>query len=176
MENIPAIHCADAKKMLTGSNNTFTKKCLHEYYCDVTVPGEKFSPETIFRTLQELREYRSWLEKGLSISREIYDIIKRFAVTEEKDINLKDNKRLGKLLVQMDEIDEIISQKKGLSKLISITIQRIIFQITEGYEHHLTDEENRHRELKIAKKSLLLYEGLMGGVNFNIALFKRMLL
>ena len=60
----------------------------------------------------------------------------------------------------MDQIDEIISSKKGLSDIIGLGVQRVILMITEGYESNLSIEEKKNNSLSIAKKSILLYQGL----------------
>jgi hypothetical protein len=107
--------------------------------------------ETIQKNISELKQFEETLEQGLSKSRLIYTII-------QKEPN--NHSKLNRVIQEMEQIDEIVSSKKGLNSIIAIGIQRIVFTITEEYETNLQIEEKLDSKLSIAKKSILLYEGL----------------
>jgi len=109
-----------------------------------------FISETI-KILDDLKNYEKYLLKGVNLSKNIYTLVqkKKESTTE-----------FHSLLEQMDQIDEIISSKKGLSDIIGLGVQRVILMITEGYESNLSIEEKKNNSLSIAKKSILLYQGL----------------
>ncbi|PKA10875.1 hypothetical protein CH372_17140, partial [Leptospira meyeri] len=98
----------------------------------------------------------------LTVSQRIYNQIK---------LNQINPKTFSEDIKQMDSIDEQVSGKKGLNEILSLGIQRIILTITEGYDDNLTLEEKENPRLAVAKKSLLLYEGLYSSVQST----KRML-
>ncbi|WCL49321.1 motility associated factor glycosyltransferase family protein [Leptospira sp. GIMC2001] len=100
----------------------------------------------------ELGLFYPLLEKGCTLSRDIYAGIKS---------GEKNPKLLSKQIVEMDKIDELVSDKKHLSDILSSSMQRVIFSVTEGFESNLNWEEKENARLGIAKKSKLLYEGLL---------------
>jgi hypothetical protein len=190
INNIPAISYDEAREMILSdiedsgdlsTNDIKLKTGISDYYFQKAPVPEKINYHSLLSIIDELKEYRKWLKLGLAYSNEIYKIldisIESNKATPNINLpNINQSKKLKDLLKKMEEIDEIISEKQGLSSLISITIQRIIFQITEGYNEKLSEKEKEHWELKVAKKSLNLYEGLLEGVNFNIGLLKKIIL
>ena len=60
----------------------------------------------------------------------------------------------------MDAIDESVSSHKYLGDILSSSMQRAIYSVTEGFESSLTPEEKLNPHLGIAKKSCILYESL----------------
>ncbi|EOQ90034.1 PF01973 family protein [Leptospira yanagawae serovar Saopaulo str. Sao Paulo = ATCC 700523] len=113
-------------------------------------------------TITSLNEFVILVKQGLTTSQRIYNQI------EKNQINPK---TFSEDIKQMDKIDEEVSQKKGLNEILSLGIQRVILTITEGYDEHLCLEEKENPRLGVAKKSLLLYEGLFESVRST----KRML-
>ena len=107
--------------------------------------------ESIRARLAELRELQSVLGRGNDLARSIFDA----AVSGRRD------KKYQKMLTEMDALDADVRGKIELSNFIGQSIQRVIFQITEDYGNLLeaADRADQHRET--AKKSLLLYEGLL---------------
>ncbi|MCZ8342528.1 MAG: DUF115 domain-containing protein [Leptospira sp.] len=116
----------------------------------------------IQKVIPNLIEFQSVVQKGMNLSKKIYSQIKN---------NQVDPKRFSNDLKQMDAIDTIVSEKKGLNEMLSLGIQRVILTITEGYDSELDEADRSNEQLEIAKKSLLLYEGL----NESISSIKRML-
>lgn len=113
-------------------------------------------------TTESLSEFVITVKRGLAVSERIYNQIKR---------NQINPKTFSEDIKQMDAIDEQVSGKKGLNEILSLGIQRIILTITEGYDDNLSVEEKENTQLGVAKKSLLLYEGLYESVRTT----KRML-
>jgi hypothetical protein len=109
-----------------------------------------FINETI-KILDDLKNYEKSLLKGVNLSKNIYTLVQK---------KKENTTEFHSLLKQMDQIDEIISSKKGLSDIIGLGVQRVILMITEGYESNLSIEEKKNNSLSIAKKSILLYQGL----------------
>lgn len=116
----------------------------------------------ILSTTESLSEFVITVKRGLIVSERIYNQIKR---------NQINPKTFSEDIKQMDSIDEQVSGKKGLNEILSLGIQRVILTITEGYDDHLSLEEKENTKLGVAKKSLLLYEGLYESVQST----KRML-
>ncbi|ABZ92794.1 Conserved hypothetical protein [Leptospira biflexa serovar Patoc strain 'Patoc 1 (Ames)'] len=109
----------------------------------------------IQNTISSLKDFGILVKQGLIVSQRIYQQIQKNQInpkTFSEDIKL------------MDGIDEQVSQKKGLNEILSLGIQRVILTITEGYDDHLSLEEKENAQLGVAKKSLLLYEGLYESV------------
>jgi hypothetical protein len=109
----------------------------------------------IQNTISSLKDFGILVKQGLIVSQRIYQQIQKNQInpkTFSEDIKL------------MDGIDEQVSQKKGLNDILSLGIQRVILTITEGYDDHLSLEEKENVQLGVAKKSLLLYEGLYESV------------
>jgi hypothetical protein len=100
---------------------------------------------------QELDQYLPLVTKGKKLSTEIYNEISsgREAVSY-----------LQPRIKKMDELDELVSAKKNLGEILSTSMQRVIFSITEGFDSELNSDEKEKPRLGIAKKSVLLYEGL----------------
>ncbi|XDD43002.1 motility associated factor glycosyltransferase family protein [Leptospira sp. WS60.C2] len=116
----------------------------------------------IQNTITSLKEFMILVRQGLTVSQRIYQQIQK---------NQINPKTFSEDIKQMDVIDEAVSQKKGLNEILSLGIQRVILTITEGYDDHLSLEEKENAQLGVAKKSLLLYEGLYESVQTT----KRML-
>lgn len=113
-------------------------------------------------TINSLIEFGILVKQGFHISQRIYQQIQK---------NQINPKTFSEDIKQMDGIDELVSEKKGLNEILSLGIQRVILTITEGYDDHLSLEEKENLQLGVAKKSLLLYEGLYESVRST----KRML-
>ncbi|AVQ10404.1 PF01973 family protein [Leptospira santarosai] len=111
--------------------------------------------EKIFSELkvlfEQLKGFSEKVTRGRILSARLYSQIQ----AEDK---FKD--QILKHLKEMDRIDEEVSSRKGLTEILGMSIQRTVLMITEGYEGGLSLEEKKNERLGIAKKSLLLYQGL----------------
>ena len=87
--------------------------------------------------------------------------------------NKLESKELNDLIKKIDNIDETVSSKKGLNQIIGMSIQRIILMITEGYDINMSIEEKLNSKLAIAKKSVLLYSGLIEANELTKKLLKK---
>ncbi|TGK11445.1 DUF115 domain-containing protein [Leptospira fletcheri] len=117
--------------------------------------------------LNELVEFSKDVVSGENLSRKIYALISAGA---------KDREGIQRALREIDGIDERVASKKGLTEFLGASLQRTILSITEGYETELTLEEKKNEQLAVAKKSVLLYEGLRTATDMNIRLLKRSVL
>ncbi|MCG6192035.1 DUF115 domain-containing protein [Leptospira sp. FAT2] len=99
----------------------------------------------------QLKGFSEKVTRGRILSDRLYSQIR--AEDKFKDQILKN-------LKEMDRIDEEVSSRKGLTEILGMSIQRTVLMITEGYEGGLTLEEKKNERLGVAKKSLLLYQGL----------------
>ncbi len=101
--------------------------------------------------------------KGLFLSKELYDIILK---------SIKYDKKYPQRIVQihheLDKIDSVIAENKTINALISITIQNIISDIDDNKDDDLSPLEKENSDLKTAKQTLKLYEGIKEGIQFNI--------
>jgi hypothetical protein len=99
----------------------------------------------------EILEYISPVKEGLRLSEEIYSLI----------LKGKDDPRVLQSKIQkMNEVDEYVSSRKNLGNILSTSMQRVIFSVTEGFESELSIAEKENPRIGIAKKSVLLYQGL----------------
>ncbi|MCC5814400.1 MAG: motility associated factor glycosyltransferase family protein [Leptospira sp.] len=100
---------------------------------------------------KEILDYLAPVKEGLRLSEEIYSLI----------LNGNDDPRLLQSKIQkMNEVDEYVSSRKNLGNILSTSMQRVIFSVTEGFESELSLEEKENPRIGIAKKSVLLYQGL----------------
>lgn len=122
--------------------------------------------QEIRHLIEQLEPFRSLLKKGKILTEQIYQMIKK---------KKNQSGQFSRLLQQMERIDEQVSAKKGLSEILALSMQRIIYSITEGYENALTVEEKLNPHLAIAKKSVLLYQGLLDSCQLHLKLLKKSL-
>ncbi|MCP5495767.1 MAG: motility associated factor glycosyltransferase family protein [Leptospiraceae bacterium] len=120
--------------------------------------------EEMYGTIEELSSFEKVLLEGLEISQKIYTVILQ---------NREENRDFKNLLIKMDKIDTEVSARENLSLMISSSLQRVILSITEGYDTNLTVEEKANKRLGIAKKSVLLYNGLLESTRLNRKLLKK---
>lgn len=100
---------------------------------------------------EQLKGFSEKVTRGRILSARLYSQVQ----AEDK---FKD--QILEHLKEMDHIDEEVSSRKGLTEILGMSIQRTVLMITEGYEGGLNLEEKKNERLGIAKKSLLLYQGL----------------
>ncbi|MBM9500077.1 motility associated factor glycosyltransferase family protein [Leptospira sp. 201903071] len=112
----------------------------------------------------QLKTFSKKVQKGRILSDRLYSQIR----SEDR---FKD--QILKSLKEMDQIDEEVSSRKGLTEILGMSIQRTVLMITEGYEGGLTLEEKKNERLGIAKKSLLLYQGLEEACNLHSKLISK---
>jgi hypothetical protein len=154
IENIPVSNLDDyfnlnqisSEKVNLIKNNIISIINNSTYYFNINL----FIIETS-KILEELKNYEITLLKGVNFSKSIYTLVQK---------KKESSSEFHSLLKKMDQIDEVISSKKGLSEFIGLGVQRIILMITEGYESSLSLEEKKNNSLSVAKKSILLYQGL----------------
>jgi hypothetical protein len=101
--------------------------------------------------LTELESYENILKEGITLSENIYKLVKKRSESSNE---------FHSLLNKIEKIDEQVAEKKGLSEIIGLGVQRVILMITEGFDSTLSIEEKKNPNLSIAKKSILLYKGL----------------
>ena len=106
--------------------------------------------ESLSGVLAELADFEIPLTEGLALAEKIL----------ERARSKKIDAKFGKLLRQMDDIDNRVRERLSLSTIIGGAMQKIIFQITEDSGNLLEEDELKDPNLNMAKKSELLYAGL----------------
>jgi hypothetical protein len=109
----------------------------------------------------DLRPFSQLLIEGKYISEKIYLLVQKNSMNSDE---------FQKLLDKMDDIDNKVSSKKGLNEFIGLGVQRVVLAITEGYETNLSVDEKKNKQLGIARKSILLYSGLLDSANLILKL------
>lgn len=145
-----------------------------ELFIDTIYENEKlinFDSDLLFKKIvamnEELDELIPQLKSGVAQSNAMVEIIKS---------NKNDQGKLNYILKKLSEIDKRIESKKTLKEIISITTQKVIHTITEGYDINGITNNEENNDLIIAKKSLFLYEGLLDGAKFNSKILSKMLI
>lgn len=112
----------------------------------------------------EIKNLNSLLDKlnevtdeSLALSEKLYHLI-----DENKDIN--------SILSKLDHNDKNIHSYCEQANFLGMIIQDKIFSILEEYESYLTEKEKFNEDLKIAKRSIILYSSIKESIN----LFKRL--
>jgi len=77
------------------------------------------------------------------------------------------------IVKKLDESDRAIRSRTGLKDMIGMTIQRVIHTITEGHETG-EGEEGIPGEVRVARRSLYLYRGLLEGARFSAKVLVKM--
>nr|WP_061248743.1 6-hydroxymethylpterin diphosphokinase MptE-like protein [Leptospira alstonii] len=159
--------------VLEGIPNIDISKYMQENECDFEFVRSK--REEIVQAAQEVvgnTEKSDPRKKILSELMVLFEQLKRFSEKVTRGRILSDllyshvkeedrfKDRILKNLKEMDRIDEEVSSRKGLTEILGMSIQRTVLMITEGYEGGLSLEEKKNERLGVAKKSLLLYQGL----------------
>jgi hypothetical protein len=76
------------------------------------------------------------------------------------------------LLRELDSIDRTVEARRKENRLIGITMQKILFAITEGADDFLTEDEKKDKDLSVAKRSLVLYREIARGAAYNLRLLE----
>ncbi len=114
--------------------------------------------------LQEVESLLPAMERSVKISGDLLEMIEGGA---------RDQGKLDYILKRLSEADALIESKKTLKDMIGFTVQRVIHTITEGYEIEQNESE-LNEEVKIARRSLFLYRGLLEGSRFNLKILRVM--
>ena len=105
------------------------------------------------------------LEKAVRFSENLIEVMKA---------EHRDQGKVDYILKKLGETDKALETKKEIKDIISISIQRVIHTVTEGYDIDENDQSLQETEL-IAKRSLYLYKGILEGAHFNRKIFKTMI-
>lgn len=153
---------SSTEKVVTIINNIYNNEIIsNEKYISLKEKAEK----KILIMQNEIEALSERLHRAVEYSKELCNFI-------EKKIN--DKNKINFILSKLSDIDKYIESRTGLKDMVGMTVQRVIHTITEGYE--LENEENSNNELKTAKRSLFLYEGLKEGTDFNKKILAKMLI
>lgn len=118
---------------------------------DIKNPNYSSDKEAFLKALhilkEELPDLQKIAQKGKKISRQLYEQAQK---KETLDQNLLD---------ELSDLDEKISSFSS-TEILSISLQRVIHEISEELSGSLSDEEKENSELKVLKQSLMLYEGI----------------
>jgi hypothetical protein len=109
------------------------------------------------RMLQGIEDLLPHLEKGINYSENLVDIMKAGS---------RDSNKINYILKKLADVDAAVESGKNVKDMISLTIQRVIHTINEGYELE-AGEEDLSEDEQVARRSHYLYKGLMEGALFN---------
>ncbi len=104
------------------------------------------------------------IENAVNLSENLLSLI-------EKD--QRDQNKVDYILKKLSKIDELIESKENIKDMISLTIQKVIHTINEGYEIDDNDRDLDEDSLA-AKRSGYLYKGLLEGALFNRKILGKM--
>ncbi len=107
--------------------------------------------DSIREKLNELAELETPLREGAELAERILQMA----------MERKHDEQYRRLLRKMDRLDRVVREKIELSNFIGEAVQRIIFQITEGFGGLLDAEDLADEHRETARKSRLLYAGLL---------------
>ncbi|HDP80367.1 MAG TPA: DUF115 domain-containing protein [Spirochaetes bacterium] len=113
--------------------------------------------EECLKMRQELEPLVPALERAVNWSTELVEMM---------EAENRDGGKLGYLLKRLSDIDALVESKKTLKDMIGFTVQRVIHTITEGYEIDEADG-SLPEDMRVARRSLFLYRGLLEGSLFN---------
>ncbi len=121
-----------------------------------TDPGKELAGrvEKMLRGIEELMPH---LEKGIAYSRNLVDLMKG---------KKRDGNKINYILKKLADVDLAVESGTHVKDMISLTIQRVIHTINEGYELE-AGEEDLPEDERVAGRSHYLYKGLMEGALFN---------
>lgn len=124
----------------------------------------KYLDSRVERMLRGIEELLPHLEKGINYSQNLVDII------SEKS---RDNNKINNILKKLADVDAAVESGKNVKDMISLTIQRVIHTINEGYDLE-AGEKKFSEEEQVARRSLYLYNGLMEGALFNKKILRKL--
>lgn len=127
-------------------------------------PARERLAERITGMLAQVDQLIPVLERARGFSR---------TLLEEMKGGGRDRGKVDYILRKLSEADAVIGSKKNIKDMISLTIQRVIHTVNEGYEMDDEDGDLDENGL-VAKKSLYLYQGLMEGALFNRKILEKM--
>jgi hypothetical protein len=110
--------------------------------------------ENMIRGIEELLPH---LEKGINFSENLVEIMNG---------KKRDGNKINYILKKLADVDAAVESGKNVKDMISLTIQRVIHTINEGYELE-AGEGNVPEDEQVARRSHYLYRGLMEGALFN---------
>ncbi len=104
---------------------------------------------------------------------DIVPIIDKCVELSEKLVaDVKRHRKVDKILKELNELDRKILNFTSINSFISLTMQKTIKLITEGYDL-ADDTENLNKDEKNALNSFLLYTEIKKSIEFNIYILKR---
>ncbi len=123
-------------------------------------PAEGFGKELgrrVDKMLRGIEELLPHLERGINYSENLVEIM-----TGKK----RDGNKINYILKKLADVDAAVESGKNVKDMISLTIQRVIHTINEGYRLE-EGEEDLPEDEQVARRSNYLYRGLMEGALFN---------
>lgn len=114
--------------------------------------------EKACKVKQRIYQLLPLIQKAIEYSEELYECIKKHR-----------KEKIQGILSSLDKIDKEINTHSDVTRFLSLLIQDKIHTILEEYEDYLTEEEKNNNDLKIAKRSILLYKGIKD----SIEIFKK---
>lgn len=168
LENIPFVEAKEAFSSDTSNRvSDLNKRISLIFECNDHLSNTSVLKENLGDLIIRLRNFYDPIVEGLNLSLKIYDRILK---------NQLNNPQFLYELKKMERIDEEVAGKKGLNETLALGIQRVIYSVTEAYEDLLNSEERMNPQLAIARKSIILYDGLKEAVEHLLRHCKRALI
>jgi len=104
-----------------------------------------------------LRGLKDVTARAEELSRKLYDLVRTRSKSDR-----------GAILRELDAIDKTIHSRQKENRLIGITMQKILFSITEGGDDFLTEDEKKDKDLSVAKRSVVLYSEMARSARYNL--------
>lgn len=168
---IPGIKHSEHKSISFGSDIPDLDEMIGSIYNN-NIPDEKTLSgkaealsSTIDSMLREIDSLIPVISRAEAFSAELVTIMQK---------TKRDRSRLDFILTRLTEADKAVESKKTVKDMISITAQRVIHTINEGYDIDQADSKISNDEL-VAKRSHYLYRGLLEGAKQNKKSLGRML-
>ncbi len=113
--------------------------------------------------LKDLKNLKKKVLNAVKLSNRLYDLIKKNQYATDE---------INSILQKLDTIDKYINNTSEVTDFLGTVIQDVIYTILEEYENELTESERNNKDLKIAKRSILLYKGILKSILLYEKLFK----
>ena len=111
---------------------------------------------------KNLKTLKNKIKTAVSLSERLYELIKYNKRTQE----------VNDILTRLDKIDGYINNNSEITDFLSTVIQDVIYTVLEEYETELTEEEKNNNDLKVARRSVLLYNGILKSIELYSKLFQ----
>ncbi len=176
-KNVKVYNATEGGVNIAGMENiTFDEVCSRLLTDDIDLSFIDFSYSASCVGAEKKIEITKSIKKELdSIISDIKNISptieSAIEISEKLVADVKRHRNVDKILMELDKLDKKIFNFTSLSPFISLTMQKTIKLITEGYD--LADESIEDKNIKNALNSSLLYKEIKKSIEFNVFVIER---